>query len=411
MQIISRCGLFLWSLLPVLAFAACDGGPAGQDQLPQVSYMVVSPQKEPLILKTELPGRTAAYNLSEVRPQITGIIQDRLFEQGDFVTQGQPLYQIDTALYAAACDSAGAALQKAQANAQAAGLLAARYRRIVHSNAVSKQEYDNAVAAKAQADAEVAFAKAALDTARINLGYTTIRAPISGHIGRSSVTSGALVTQNQPDALATIQQLDPIYVDLTQSSTEILRLRRAHASGLLRSSGKNAAKVKLLLPDGTLYAAPGPDGAPVPIEGDLLFSEVSVEQSTGSVTLRAEFPNAEGLLLPGMFVRAIVEEGAREGAILIPQKTVSRDNRGRPVVNKLVKNATIRDQEGVFNLAATVLTISTDVDNDKWLVLDGLREGDRILVEGLLKIQRGRPVRGAQVNTDGSPLSPDAPAR
>jgi membrane fusion protein (multidrug efflux system) len=407
MEMIARYRSFLLGGLLIFLFAACDGGPARQDQLPQVSYMVIVPQKEPLILKTELPGRTAACNISEVRPQITGIIQDRLFEQGDLVTQGQPLYQIDTALYAAAVDSADAALQKARANAQAAGLLAARYRRIVGSSAVSKQEYDNAVAAKAQADAEVAFAKAALDTARINLGYTTIRAPISGHIGRSSVTSGALVTQNQPAALATIQQLDPIYVDLSQSSTEILRLRRAYASGLLRSSGENAAKVKLLLPDGTLYAAPGPDGALVPIEGNLLFSEVSVDPGTGSVALRAEFPNVEGILLPGMFVRAIVEEGAREGAILIPQKTVTRDNRGRPTVNKLVRNATLGDQEGVFNLEPAVLTLSKNVGNDKWLVLDGLKEGDAILVDGLLKIQRGKPVRGVQVDPDVFPLPPD----
>ncbi|MDR1360230.1 MAG: efflux RND transporter periplasmic adaptor subunit, partial [Deltaproteobacteria bacterium] len=279
MRLIFRCGSFLPGALLVFALAACDSGPAGRDQLPEVSYMTVVPQQEALILETELPGRTAPYNISEVRPQITGIIQDLLFEQGDRVLGGQPLYQIDTALYAAAVDSAAAALQRAQANALAAGLLASRYRKIVNSSAVSKQEYDNAVAARAQAEAEVASAKAALETARINLGYTTIKAPISGHIGRSTVTSGALITQNQPAALATIQQLDPIYVDLTQSSTEILRLRRAHASGALRSSGENAAKVKLLLPDGALYAHA--DNSP--IEGNLLFSEVSVEPSTGSV--------------------------------------------------------------------------------------------------------------------------------
>ncbi|MDR2160909.1 MAG: efflux RND transporter periplasmic adaptor subunit [Desulfovibrio sp.] len=394
-------GLALWGALLALSLAACGSDPAAQDALPQVTYMAVVPQKEPLILKSELPGRTSPYNISEVRPQISGIIQDRLFEQGDLVVREQPLYQIDTALYAAAVDSAAAALQRAQANAQAAGLLAARYRKIVNSSAVSKQEYDNAVAAKAQAEAEIAAARAALDAARINLGYTTIRAPIAGHIGRSSVTPGALVTQNQTAALATIQQLDPIYVDLTQSSTEMLRLRRAYASGQLRSSGENAAKVKLLLPDGSLYTAPGPDGTPLPVEGDLLFSEVSVEPSTGSVTLRAVFPNAEGILLPGMFVRAIVEEGAKEGAILLPQKTVVRDNRGRATVNKLVKNSTLQDQAGVFNLEVAVLTLSASVDNDKWLVADGLQAGDLILVDGLLKVQRGKPVRGVPQPSGG----------
>lgn len=390
----SLAALAIFSL-SVFSLAACDNKTGPQERYADVDYMVVVPQKDPLILETDLPGRTSAYNISEVRPQITGIIQERLFEQGDYVEQGQSLYQIDPALYQAAVDSAEASLHKARANAQAAGLLARRYREILGTKAVSKQDYDNAVAGYSQAQAEVNYAQAALDTAKINLGYTTITAPISGRIGRSTVTSGALVTQNQAQTLATIQQLNPIYVDVTQSSTDMLRLRRAYESGLLQSSGKNAAKAKLLLSDGSLYANVNDKGQLEPIFGDLLFSEVSVEQSTGSVTLRAKFPNPDGVLLPGMFVRAVVEEGAREGAILVPQKTVSRDNRGRAVVHKLLKNATLENMDGIYNVQLTQLTLGRDVDGTQWLVVDGLQAGDMIITDGRLKLQAGKAVRAA----------------
>ena len=385
--------LGILAVLAVLSLGGCGSDSAPQQNYMPVTYLEIAANDKPLILNTQLSGFTTAYNISEVRPQITGILQQRLFEQGDQVAEGQPLYQIDPALYQAAVDSAAANLQKAQANAQAAGLLARRYKEIVGSKAVSRQDYDNAVAAFAQAQADVGFAKAALDTARINLGYTRLTAPISGRIGRSAFTSGALVTQNQPQALATIQQLDPIYVDVTQSGTDLLRLRKAYDSGLLKSSGKNAAKVKLILPDGSLYEKADEQGKMQPVEGDLLFSEVSVEQSTGTVTLRAEFPNPSGVLLPGMFVRAVVEEGAREGAILVPQKAVSRDNRGRPVVRMLAKNATIQDMEGIYNVLTVPLVLDRDVDGNKWLVVDGLKAGDKILTDGLLKLQAGKPVR------------------
>lgn len=401
--------LLLAVLLPAaLLFSACEDAKAPPRGLAHVSSMKI--EARPATLTTELPGRTSAFMVSEVRPQVSGIIQERLFVEGSDVTEGDILYRIDPAIYQAAFDNASAALMRAEANAVAAKLLAERYRQVVRVSAVSKQEYDNAVAAYGQAQADVASAKAALDSARINLEYTRVTAPVSGRIGRSMVTPGALVTQNQPSPLATVQQLDPMYVDVTQSSAELLRLRRAFTSGALKSSGETAMQATLKLEDGTPYMQrvpkKGPDGAVLteadgtpqyemqPVIGALKFSDVTVEQSTGAVTIRAVFPNPEGTLLPGMYVRAVVEEGVSEKAILIPQKTVVRNNRGTPMVQKLTKNATIQNQEGLYNVSPQALTVDRSVGN-QWLVTGGLKEGDLIILEGLMSVRPGVPVMAA----------------
>ncbi|MCL1939607.1 MAG: efflux RND transporter periplasmic adaptor subunit [Desulfovibrionaceae bacterium] len=387
----SSC-LFLF-LLVILFLPGCEEAKAPQGGLASVVFLEVQPRS--VTLSTELPGRTSAYMVAEVRPQVSGIIQERLFVEGSDVKEGDILYQIDPAIYQAAYDNAKATLMRAEANEVAAGLLAERYRQVVRVSAVSKQEYDNAVAAHGQAKADVAAAKAALESARINLDYTQVKAPVSGRIGRSAVTQGALVTQNQPMALATVQQLDPMYVDVTQSSSELLRLRRDFSSGALISSGETAMQATLKLEDGTTYMrrVPGDTRQEMkPVIGTLKFSEVTVEQSTGAVTIRAVFPNPEGTLLPGMYVRAVLEEGVSERAIMIPQKAVSRNNRGLPLVQKLTKNATLQDQEGVYNVTPQMITVDRSIDN-QWLVTDGLKEGDRVIIEGLMRVRPGVPVK------------------
>ena len=391
-----------------LLLAACDDKKAPQAGMPTVTYTQVRPQS--VTLTTELSGRTSAFMISDVRPQVNGIILERLFVEGSDVKQGDVLYQIDPSLYQAAYDNAKATLMKAEANEVAAKLLAERYRQVVKVNAVSKQEYDNAVASYGQAQAEVAAAKAALDTAAINLAYTKVTAPVSGRIGRSSVTPGALVTQNQSDALATVQQLDPMYVDVTQSSSEMLRLKKAFSSGLLKSSGEEALRATLKLEDGTTYASRKPKidpatggqmqdaaGNPIyePIVGTLKFSEVTVEQSTGAVTIRAVFPNPDGILMPGMYVRAVLQEGVNDEAYLVPQKTVVRNSRGQPVVQLLTKNATIQNMEGVYNVTPRILETNRAIGNN-WLVTEGLKDGDLVIVDGLQKVRPGMAVKGVQ---------------
>ena len=390
-------------LAAVLLLPGCGESKPSQPQgfgLPSVSYIEVKPRA--VTLNTELSGRTSAFMVAEVRPQVSGIIQARLFVEGSDVLEGDVLYQIDPALYQAAFDNA-------QANEVAARLLAERYRQVVRVNAVSRQEYDNAVAAHGQA-------RAALDTARINLEYTKIKAPISGRIGRSMVTQGALVTQNQPVALATIQQLNPMYLDVTQSSSELLRLRRAFSTGELISSGDTAMQATLILEDGTVYVERIPGTVPAggeqgagriphgmqPVIGSLKFSEVTVDQSTGAVTIRAEFPNPEGTLLPGMFVRAVLEEGVNENAILVPQRAVSRNNRGLPLVHKLTRDAS---QEGVYTVAQQLISVDRAIDN-QWLVTEGLQEGDLIIVEGLKRVRPGMPVRGLPETDTGATNAP-----
>lgn len=405
-----------------LSLTACDSKPAPQADMPTVTYLRVSPKS--VTLTTELSGRTSAYMGSDVRPQVSGIILERLFIEGSDVKQGDVLYQIDPALYQAAYDNAKATLMKAEANEVAAKLLAERYRQVVRVNAVSKQEYDNAVASYGQAQAEVAASKAALDTAAINLAYTKVKAPVSGRIGRSSVTPGALVTQNQSDALATVQQLDPMYVDLTQSSSDMLRLKKAFSRGELKSSGEAALRATLKLEDGSPYLQRVPQKDPVsgkgiqdeagnpvyelkPVIGTLKFSEVTVEQSTGAVTIRAVFPNPEGILLPGMYVRAILEEGVNDKAFLVPQKTVIRNSRGQPMVQLLTKNATIQDQEGVFKIESRMLETDRAIGNN-WLVTGGLKDGDRVTLDGLQKIRPGMLVKGVQEQTPAGAASQGA---
>ncbi|MCX5914506.1 MAG: efflux RND transporter periplasmic adaptor subunit, partial [Deltaproteobacteria bacterium] len=273
---------------------------------PEVVVVEVKPQ--PVAINTELPGRTSAYLIAEVRPQVGGIIQKRFFKEGSDVKAGAVLYQIDPAMYQAAYDSARAALARAEANVTSNRYRAERYKELVEIKAVSRQEYDDAAAALKQAEADIAAGKAAVETARINLAYTRVTAPITGRIGKSSVTVGALVTASQGIPLATIQQIDPVYVDVTQSSATLLRLQQSMASGILRRDSANRAKVKLILEDNTPY----------PLEGTLQFQDVTVDPTTGSVILRIVFPNPKGVLLPGMFVRAIVEEGVNPKAILVP---------------------------------------------------------------------------------------------
>jgi membrane fusion protein (multidrug efflux system) len=354
---------------------------------PTVGVLQLAPST--VRLTTELSGRTAAYQVAEVRPQVDGIVKSRLFTEGGDVKAGQALYQIDAAKYEADANSAKAALAKAQANLTTAALKAQRYGELAGIDAVSKQANDDAQAALKQAQADVASAQAALRTAQINLDYTRVNAPISGRIGRSSVTPGALVTANQATTLATIQQLDPIYVDVTQSSSELLRLQRALAAGQIKRSAQNQAKVKLLLEDGSAY----------PLDGKLEFSEVTVDASTGTVTLRATFPNPKHLLLPGMYVRAVVEEGESEQALLVPQKAVSRDAEG---------NATAMVLGDDGKVQARTLQAGRSV-GDQWLVTAGLQAGDRVIVDGLQKVRPGAPAQ-ADTTPAAAPASQAAPA-
>lgn len=355
------------------------GGP------PEVGIIVVKPEKASLT--TELSGRTSPELLAEVRPQVGGIIQKRLFTEGSEVKKGQVLYQIDPASYQAAFASAKAAESRAEANLQSIRLKAGRYQELVKINAVSQQDNDDAQAQLKQAEADVAATKAAVETARINLAYTKISAPIAGRIGRSTVTDGALVTASQPAALATIQQLGSMYVDVTQSSADLLKLRQNLASGMLKKGDSAQAKVKLILEDGTPY----------PLPGTLKFSEVTVDQSTGSITLRAVFPNPKQTLLPGMFVRAILEEGTVDQAILVPQRGVTRNPAGAAMV--MTVGAEDKVEPRPIKVVRTV--------GDSWLVSEGLKAGDRIILEGL---QKARP--GTQVKTVpfGAPPAPAAPA-
>ncbi len=338
---------------------------------PKVGYVVIEPQSA--VLTTELPGRTNAYLTSDVRPQVNGIIKSRLFLEGSNVHAGQVLYQIDPAPSQAAYDQAKALLANAEAAETTDKLKAERYAELVKINAVSKQDYDDAVAADQQAQATVAQNKASLEAARINLDYTQVKAPISGRIGRSAVTPGSLAVSGQTTALATIQALDPIYVDVSESADEVLRLKGEMASGKLDSAGAASAKVKLILSDGTAY----------PLQGQLRFSEALVDTSTGSVTLRAVFPNPKALLLPGLFVRAELNEGMAPKAILAPQQAVSRDEKGQAT-------AYVVDAHNTAQLR--ILTTSRAV-GDKWLVTSGLNPGDRLIVDGLLMIHMpGQPV-------------------
>jgi len=342
--------------------------PAGP---PEVGVLVIKPQR--VSLTTELAGRTSAFLIAEVRPQVGGIIQKRLFTEGADVKAGEVLYQIDPAGFQAAYSSAKALLARAEANVVPARLKAGRYAELVKINAVSQQDYDDVSAALKLAEADVEAGKAAVEIARINLAYTSVIAPISGRISRSAVTVGALVSANQGTALATIQQLDQVYVDVTQSSAEMLRLKQALASGQLKKGVASQSKVKLILEDGNPY----------PMEGLLKFSEVTVDQTTGSITLRTVFPNPKHTLLPGMYVRAILEEGINDQAILIPQQGVTRNPAGNAMV--MVVGAEEKVEPRVVKAVRTV--------GDTWLVSEGLKPGDRVILEGLQKARPGTPVK------------------
>lgn len=371
-------------LAALAALAGCSdqkgpGGAGARGGAPQVGTVTV--KRERLTVSNELPGRTSAYLIAEVRPQVGGIIQSRVFKEGSEVKAGDLLYQIDPASYQASYDSAKATLEKAEANVVSSQLKAKRYADLARIKAVSQQDADDAAATLKQNVADVASAKAALESAQINLAYTRVTSPISGRIGKSSVTAGALVTASQSTSLSTVQQLDPIYVDVTQSSTELLRLKRQFADGTLKDPGAAGAKVKLLLPDGSSY----------PLEGRLEFSDVTVSTTTGAVTLRAVFPNPKEELLPGLYVRAVVEEGVDEKAILVPQQGVTRDQQG---------NATALVVNGDNKVELRTIGVHRAVGNS-WWVSSGLEAGDRLILEGVQKVRPGATVQAVALDAGG----------
>lgn len=375
-----------------LILSACGGGD-GQQQPgaagpPPVGYIVV--REEPVTLSTELPGRTSAYETSEVRPQVNGLIQARLFEEGDMVRAGQPLYRIDPAPYQAQVASARAAVTRARAAIASTAALARRYGELSRINAISRQEAENAITGAQQAQAEVAAQEAALRTAQIDLARTTIRAPISGRIGRSTFTTGALVSASQADPLTTIQRLDPIFVDIQQSSSEVLSLRQQMLQGeVARASG--AAQVRLKLENGSIY----------PQQGLLKFTDVTVDPATGSQVLRAVFPNPDGLLLPGMFARAEMTEGTRSRGMLVPQRAVSRNEKGEATALVIGTDGKLQPR-----VIAAPRTIGTS-----WLVTAGLKPGDKVVVEGAQNLQPGTPVKGEPYQAGRQAASPPAAAQ
>jgi membrane fusion protein, multidrug efflux system len=382
-------------LLPLFLFLliGCEeeqAPPPPQQGAPAVT--VVTLKTQPVQLTRQLPGRTTAYLIAEVRPQVTGIVEERLFEEGSVVEAGQPLYQLDDATYRARYNSALASLARAEATVEVARLNAARAEELVKANAVSRQEYENAVAALQQAEADVGVAEAAVASSRVELNYARITSPIAGRIGKSSVTQGALVTADQPTPLATVQQLDPIYVDLTHSASELLQLRQAVAGGTVR--GTEDTPVTILLEDGTAFQH----------EGVLSFSDVSVDPSTGSFSLRVTVPNPDHLLMPGMYVRAVLSTAVLEDGILVPQQGIARDAKGN--ANALVVGNDGTVEQRTVEVARTI--------GDKWLVRSGLLAGDRVIVEGVQKVQPGMPVEATEAPSaaaDAAPaVSPEATA-
>jgi membrane fusion protein (multidrug efflux system) len=372
------------------ALVGCGGAqaPTGQRGPTEVGVLTLAPRSVDIV--DELPGRTVAYRVAEVRPQVSGIVQKRLFDEGSEVKSGEQLYQIDAATYAAALRSAEAALQRAEANRDKAALLRDRYAPLRVTDLVSKQAYDDAAAALAAAEADVAAARAQVETARINVVYCQVRSPIPGRVGRSLVTEGALVTSQQTSPLAVVQQLDPIYIDITQSSADRVKLQRAVASGELQRDGQNEAEVTLTLEDGTRYAE----------HGKLQFSEVSVDPSTGAVVLRALFPNPRRELLPGMFVRAQLTQATKRDALLVPQRGVTRNQQGNAVVFVVADGNVVAER---------VVTAARTVGND-WLISSGLNAGDRVILDGLQKIRAGAQVQPVETKPEPPPSGAEAPA-
>ena len=359
---LTRAVLCMWLSLMLLACEEGVKGAAGSSGPREVVIIKLEPRRE--VYTTALAGRIASFQVAEVRPQVGGILQQRLFTEGADVKAGQALYQIDPATYEAALDSAQAALMKAEANVTPARLKAERFRELLAIKAVSKQEYDDAQAAFKQAEADVAVNRAAVKTARINLEYTKVRSPISGRIGKSAFTPGALVTS--------VRQLDPVYVDITQSSQDLLRLRAQFTNGELRSAAEEAP-VRLKLENGAMY----------PHEGRLQFTDVSVDESTGMVSLRALFPNPEHILLPGMYVRAVIAEGVDENALLVPQRALRRDPKGQ---------ASVLLVDGGGKVDVRLVDVGRTV-GDSWQVLSGLKPGDRVIVEGGQNVRPGMSVK------------------
>lgn len=349
-----------------------EGHAAGPPAMPPSEVSVITVKQEQTTLTTELPGRTVSYLIAEVRPQVNGIVQKRLFTEGSDVKEGEVLYQIDSAPYQAVYDNAVAALTRSKANLPAVEARAKRNEQLVSQGAISQQEYDDALSALQQAKADIQYWEAGVESARINLEYTRVKAPIAGRIGRSTVTVGALATAHQGPAFATIQQLDPVYVDAPQSSSALLRLKRSLEAGDIKTSSQDQALVRLELEDGTKYSH----------EGKLRFSDVTVEPGTGSIVLRMIFPNPDNTLLPGMFVRAILEEGVVDNAILIPQRGVTRDPKGNAIA--MIVNESDMVEQRVLKVDRAI--------GDKWLVLEGLNAGDRVILEGLQKVRPGVPV-------------------
>ena len=390
--------LILIAAALTLTLSACGkpqqagGMPPGAGAPPEVG--VISVQAEDVAISSELAGRTAASVVAEIRPQVSGIVQKVAFREGGEVKAGELLYQIDAALYQANFQSARANLAKAEANQATVRAKAERFKDLLAARAVSQQAYDDANGALRLVEADIAAAKAAVEAARINLAYTRVVSPIRGRIGKSAVTQGALVTANQAAALATVQQLDPINVDVTQSSSEMLQMKRALENGTLKSADGGKASVKLKLDDGSPYA----------LAGKLAFSEATVDAGTGSVTLRAVFPNPKGELLPGMYVRALIEEGIREQALVVPQQGVTRDPQG---------NATALVVNGEGKVEVRVVKTARAIGN-RWLISEGLKVGDQLIVEGLQKARPGSPVKavpaGSKPAAQGAPAAGGKPA-
>jgi membrane fusion protein, multidrug efflux system len=381
-----RAVLVVLGLTGVAACGNPESAPQGRAAMP---VTVVTLATAPVVLRRELPGRTTPYLVAEVRPQVDGIVKQRLYTEGTAVKAGQPLYQLDDATYQANLASAKAALARAEATLNTARLNSRRSADLLAINAVSKQDDENAAAALKQGEADVAAAAAAVRSAEVILGYARIKAPIGGRIGKSTVTQGALVTANQDEPLATVQQLDPIYVDLTQSSAEWLALRRELAAG--RLEGTQDMPVAIVLEDGTPYAQ----------SGRLAFSEVSVDPTTGSFALRVVVPNPDHILLPGMYVRAIVGTGTRQAGLLVPQQGVARDPKGHTT-------AMVVGQDGKVEVRP--VRVSQAI-GDQWLVEEGLAAGDRVIIEGLQKVQPGALVQPTEAGAKPPPAAPPAPAQ
>ena len=358
-----------------LALAACGKKPPPSPPPPTVGYVVL--QTAPVTLTTELPGRVSAMESSDVRPQISGVVRRRAFVEGSMVHAGQVLYEIEDAPYRATLLNAQGQLAQAEANIRATQLQADRYRQLVAINGVSKQDADNAEAAAAQAEAAVVAQRGALKSAEVNLGFTRVRAPISGRIGRSLFTPGALVQTGQTDALATIQRMDQVYVDVTQSASDLLNLRAATHGGDVTQPGPDSARVQLILPNGAVY----------PVEGVMRFADVTVDPTTGAVDVRAIFPNANGVLLPGLYVRARLIEGVRRQGLLAPQAGVTHNERGQATALVL----------GPGDVVAQRIVKIDQAVGDKWVVTDGLKAGDKLIVDGLLNLHPGAKVNARLV--------------